>query len=117
MLNIRPDGQALVMPKIALIVEANLPSSFLLLCFGRSVGDFVAHNLDLACFGSYKLDQECTDDRSHPTTQDDDRDAHMTRPPVEVTEEWVKLDVLAKEADALWKRRGHRIHHGLEGVT
>lgn len=65
MFAIRSDRKTLVVAKVRVIVELQFPSAFLVLSLRRSVHHFVAHNLDVVCFGTDQVYKQATNDGCH----------------------------------------------------
>lgn len=115
--SIRPYRQAFIMPKTTIIMELDVPASFLLFRLRRHVYDLVAYDLDVVGFRPDELYEESADDGRHAGGEDYDGDVGFARPFVEGGEVRVEFYVLGEELDTLREGRGDAVDHFLEGVS
>ena len=115
-LRIRSNSQRLVMSEVTLVMELDLPPSFLFNLLRRPMRDFVAHDFDVVAFWPDEVDEQSADDGRHAGGEDDDGDAGVAGPFVEVVEVGVEFYVGAEGLDAFGEGRFDAVHHGAEGV-
>lgn len=105
------------MTKAAIIVELDLPASFLILRLRRPVDALIADNLNVIGFRTDKVHKKGPNDWRHAGRKNNDWNAICSGPLVEVTEVRIKLDVFAKKLDAFREGVLDAIHHLSKGVS
>jgi len=105
------------MPKATVIVELDLPSTFLVFCLRGPIDTFVAHNLDIIGFGTDEVYQKAPNDFRHPGRKNYYWNTVVPGPHIKLFEVWIELDVFAEKLDALRKRILDAVHHFLKGLS
>lgn len=118
-LRVRSDGQALVVPEPAVVVELDGPAVGLVETVSWRAGlGLVRHDFDVAHqLLAQQMLEECLQHGNHARTQHNDRHLVGSRPDHEVAEVRVERDVLAEDVEDLREWQVPRIKHLLERVA
>lgn len=96
-------------------MEHNLPPVLLINALPRASPNLITHNLHPAAILAQQLIQQGTNNRGHPSTQNDDGNIIRLSPIIKAAEARIKLNALKQDVNTLIERRGDGIEHLLEG--
>lgn len=99
-----------------LIMEHNLPAPFLIDALAIPRCNVVSNDLDIVCVLSYQVDQQRSNDRHHPATQDHDGYVVAPRPVIELLEIGIQLDILKEDLYTFIVGSLDRVHHLPESI-